>query len=45
MQGTNVSAYDSSDLAPTTNNLSLANKICHCGFDSVYKVIIYFQQA
>ena len=45
MQGTNVSAYDSSDLAPTTTNLSLDNKIGHCEFGSVYKVIISFQQA
>ncbi|KAK6790007.1 hypothetical protein RDI58_013807 [Solanum bulbocastanum] len=32
LQGTNVIAYDSSDLATTTNNFSLANKIGHGGF-------------
>ncbi|KAG5622754.1 hypothetical protein H5410_007972 [Solanum commersonii] len=34
LQGTNVIAYDSSDLAAATNNFSLANKIGHGGFDN-----------
>ncbi|KAG5616314.1 hypothetical protein H5410_016138 [Solanum commersonii] len=37
-QGTNVIAYDSSDLVAATNNFSLANKIGHGGFGNVYKM-------
>ncbi|XP_055803585.1 G-type lectin S-receptor-like serine/threonine-protein kinase At4g27290 [Solanum dulcamara] len=40
MQGTNVIAYDSSDLAAATNNFSLANKIGHGGFGNVYKGVL-----
>ncbi|KAK4734175.1 hypothetical protein R3W88_008436 [Solanum pinnatisectum] len=37
LQGSNVIAYDSSDLAATNNNFSLVNKIGHGGFGNVYK--------
>ncbi|KAH0676458.1 hypothetical protein KY285_024259 [Solanum tuberosum] len=40
LQGTNVIAYDSSDLAAATNNFSLANKIGHGGFGNVYKDVL-----
>ncbi|KAH0753266.1 hypothetical protein KY285_006414 [Solanum tuberosum] len=40
LQGTNVIACDSSDLAAATNNFSLANKIGHGGFDNVYKGVL-----
>ncbi|XP_055803587.1 G-type lectin S-receptor-like serine/threonine-protein kinase At4g27290 [Solanum dulcamara] len=40
MQGTDVIAYDSSDLAAATNNFSLANKIGHGGFGNVYKGVL-----
>ena len=44
LQGTDIIAYDSSDLAGSTNNFSLANKIGHGGFGNFYNVILYFQQ-
>ncbi|XP_049348957.1 receptor-like serine/threonine-protein kinase SD1-7 [Solanum verrucosum] len=40
LQGNNVIAYDSSDLAIATNNFSLVNKIGHGGFDNVYKGVL-----
>ncbi|KAH0727752.1 hypothetical protein KY284_003617 [Solanum tuberosum] len=40
LQGTNVIAYDSSDLAAATNNFSLANKIGHGGFGNVFKGVL-----
>ncbi|KAH0727748.1 hypothetical protein KY285_003476 [Solanum tuberosum] len=40
LQGTNVIAYDSSDLDAATNNFSLANKIGHGGFGNVYKGVL-----
>ncbi|XP_049382936.1 receptor-like serine/threonine-protein kinase SD1-8 [Solanum stenotomum] len=40
LQGTNVIAYDFSDLVAATNNFSLANKIGHGGFDNVYKGVL-----
>nr|XP_025884898.1 cysteine-rich receptor-like protein kinase 10 [Solanum lycopersicum] len=40
LQGTNVIAYDSNDLAAATNNFSLANKIGHGGFGNVYKGVL-----
>ncbi|KAG5622752.1 hypothetical protein H5410_007970 [Solanum commersonii] len=40
LQGTNVIAYDSSDLTAATNNFLLTNKIGHDGFDNVYKGVL-----
>ncbi|TMX04350.1 hypothetical protein EJD97_009541 [Solanum chilense] len=40
LQGTDVIAYDSSDLAAATNNFSLSNKIGHGGFGDVYKGVL-----
>ncbi|XP_049403580.1 cysteine-rich receptor-like protein kinase 19 [Solanum stenotomum] len=40
LQGTNVIVYDFSDLAETTNNFLLANKIGHGGFGNVYKGVL-----
>ncbi|KAK4711331.1 hypothetical protein R3W88_005844 [Solanum pinnatisectum] len=40
LQGTDVIAYDSSDLAAATDNFSLSNKIGHGGFGNVYKGVL-----
>ncbi|CAN4083900.1 unnamed protein product [Withania somnifera] len=40
LQGTDVIAYDSSDLAAATNNFSLDNKIGLGGFGNVYKGVL-----
>ncbi|CAN4083905.1 unnamed protein product [Withania somnifera] len=40
LQGTDVTVFDSSDLAAATDNFSLDNKIGHGGFGNVYKGVL-----